>query len=170
MLPFLVACIIFALIGTGVRGVIRPLSWATLGLATLIASYNGLPNFFNSTISSTDSPASADPNNFPAPRPNTGPVANQGWYAITPRIDPLVASDTRFTAEPAPPEEDSATLERRILQEGPITQSPPASSPSPTSTTVPPVTPQAQPTPPYPDQVVQNPQTTTSPGTIRGLW
>jgi hypothetical protein len=169
MLPFLVACIIFALIGTGVRGVIRPLSWATLGLATLIASYNGLPNFFNSTISSTDSPASADPNNFPAPRPNTGPVANQGWYAITPRIDPLVSSDTRFTAEPAPPgEEDNATLERRIVQEGPITQSPPASSSSPTSTTVPPVTPQSQPTTTSPDQVVQNPQ--SSPGTIRGLW
>lgn len=73
---FLVASTIFAAIGTAVRGLLRPISWALLALALVLMISNRLAAGANNQIPSPDSP-----------------VAQEGWQDVARELE-LVYSDT----------------------------------------------------------------------------
>lgn len=87
LVSFLVASTIFAAVGTAVRGLLRPISWALLAvaLALLIANrLTGIPGSDTEDIANQSSPA-------PAPASDR-PVALEGWQDIANELEPVYAN------------------------------------------------------------------------------
>ncbi|HEY9643075.1 MAG TPA: hypothetical protein V6C57_21480, partial [Coleofasciculaceae cyanobacterium] len=96
LLGFLGASVVVALVGTTLKGIIRPLSWAVLAGAALLF---GSSKVVDATNSLAQSPNVSPPNVSPSPttpltsNATTGvPPAAQGWQAAASGLDPALSS------------------------------------------------------------------------------
>lgn len=89
LLSFLIASTILASIGTAIRGVLRPLSWALLAIAAGLLISNrllGFPGSQTEEVANQTTPSS--------PVSSSGsPIAQEGWQDVARELEP-VYSDT----------------------------------------------------------------------------
>lgn len=83
LVSFLIASAIFAAIGTAVRGLLRPISWALLTLALVLMISNRLAGI----------PAEGGDSSIQPGPSSDRPVAQEGWQDVARDLEP-VYSDT----------------------------------------------------------------------------
>lgn len=97
LLGFLVASTIFALIGTAVRGLLRPLSWGLLALAAGLFISNrmfGIPGSPTEEI--------ANQTTSSAPVSTSGrPIAQEGWQDVARELEAIYSNTLANTQESA---------------------------------------------------------------------
>jgi len=96
LLGFLVASTIFALIGTVVRGLLRPLSWALLALAAGLFISNrmfGIPGSPTEEVANQTTPTSPVSS-------SDRPLAQEGWQDVARELE-SVYSDTLSDSQEA---------------------------------------------------------------------
>lgn len=94
LVSFLIASTIFAAVGTTVRGLLRPISWALLALALALLVANrltGIPASDTEDIANQSSPA-------PAPTSDR-PVALEGWQDIARELEPVYSNTLADTQD-----------------------------------------------------------------------
>lgn len=152
LLGLLIASAAFALVGTVLRGILRPISWATLALAALSFGSEHLGDALNAIqgnrptpdATSEASPTSTIVAQEPAsPAASTPALATTGWQSATNSVGNAIAS----TLPPRTVPRDTAGL---------------PSTPTASETA-------SEPVPP-PPPVDQSPAPEGSPPPISGLW
>lgn len=150
LLGFLFASGIFALIGTVLRGVIRPISWSVFALATLLAASQQFLNEAQNEVtadalrSNVDSPTvnPSEVNASVAPVPTASvalPVAVEGWRNLPRQLEtdvdrvleaaePTPSPDITIATEPTPAPASRA-IETPVSDTSTSARSTPAPSP-----------------------------------------
>jgi hypothetical protein len=144
LLAFWVLSAVFAVVGTAVRGLIRPISWATLAIATLFMAPGKITETVNAvregemrlalpelppppssaskaispTAASTD-PVPLDPNATPTSTITTPPpdLANKGWADVNDAVLPALQTDASTPSNnngSAPTDANGSTASRSI--------------------------------------------------------
>lgn len=109
LLGFLVTSAVFAVVGTVIRGLIRPISWATLALSIAFTISDQVLNAFNSDTNSAVEIAQNSP--------TTSDEAVPGWAEVAETLESIL--DTALQP-PAPPP-------RRSPSPSPTPRTPPRS-------------------------------------------
>jgi hypothetical protein len=101
LLSFWVLSTIFAIVGTALKGLIRPISWATLAIATLFIAPGKMTETVNAVRSGEVKLAIPS---LPPPPPVTSTAANPGTSTDPVPLDPNAAtSPSTITTPPASP-------------------------------------------------------------------
>lgn len=91
LVSFLIASTIFAAIGTAVRGLLRPISWALLALALGLFISNrltGIPGSATQEVANQTTPGTT----------SDRPIAETGWQDVARELEPIY-SDTLDVAQ-----------------------------------------------------------------------
>lgn len=111
LLGFLIASTILASIGTAIRGLLRPLSWALLGVAVSLLISNrilGIPGSQTEEIANQTTPS-------PPISPSDRPLAQEGWQDVARELEDIY-SDTLADAQ-APRGSDENSLSENSSDE-----------------------------------------------------
>jgi hypothetical protein len=125
LLSFWVLSAVFAVVGAALKGLIRPLSWATLAIATLFIAPGkvaetvnavragevklalpslppppSVPPAANSPSTNSNAPVQLNPNAAPTTTITTPPPANTGWTAVDPIARRALPSASQTTRPP----------------------------------------------------------------------
>jgi hypothetical protein len=129
LLGFWVLSTVFAVVGTALKGLIRPLSWATLAIATLLIAPNKMAETVNAIR--TGEVKLALPS-LPPPPPATSSPSTSSSTPVP--LDPKAAPPSTITTPPPAPANTGWTAVNPIAQDAlsPVSESTRSSSPNPT--------------------------------------
>jgi hypothetical protein len=152
LLSFWLLSTVFAIVGTALRGLIRPISWGTLAIATLLIAPGKLTETVNAVRSGEVRlslpppppavPTAANPTNNPVNNNpvNNNPVNSAAPVPLNPNATPSPSTITNTPSVPDSLAEKGWTVvdltaEDALPTTGQTTPSTTANNPAPTSTT-----------------------------------
>jgi hypothetical protein len=166
---FAITSALFSVVGTVLRGVLRPISWLSLATSLGLLAANQLQQGNRPEIARQDTTSAVDVAQSPAvsptssptissptaspPEPTTSsenPQARGGWESVAEEVEPILSDAIAESEQPTPPSPDD------ILADSEPTQ---ASSPAPSPIIRVPASPSA---------AAPQPQTDSEP--IQGFW
>lgn len=175
LLGFAIASALMAVIGSTLRGILRPISWALLAIALGLLFSNQLRTAAGQgTTGAVDVAQSPNTPNTPTPTPAPGspipspdrPIAQEGWQDVAEALAPIFSDAIADSEVPFPPSPDD------ILSSPQPTPAPtptPALTPTPAPTVIVPATP----TPPLSagsSRAAASRQVESAPEPIQGFW
>ncbi|NJO41482.1 MAG: hypothetical protein HC769_15760 [Cyanobacteria bacterium CRU_2_1] len=130
LLGFLITSAIFAVAGTALKGLIRPISW---GMFLIAALWMGSEQVLNSqTTSSVETAQSPAPTSAVSPTstPIT-PTATTGWQTLAQQLEPAVSSALSNADSPSVTSSPTDGLVVSDPATAPVPASTPSRSPAP---------------------------------------